>query len=57
MHTNASATDADGRCSTLLAPGTPIAPGMYKMTFFTEAYFEGTGNPCFYPLVEVSTNV
>lgn len=47
-------TDVDGRCSTLLAPGRQVSPGMYKMTFFTDPYFNAKGISSFYPLVEVS---
>jgi len=45
-------TDADGRVETLLAPG-QLAAGIYRLTFTTRAYFEASGQKCFYPEVAV----
>jgi len=60
-------TDADGRCTKLLpprdsegakqAPQFQIAPGIYKIVFKPEAYFEKTGRKCFYPWVEIPFRV
>ncbi|KAL1405539.1 hypothetical protein Q8F55_009177 [Vanrija albida] len=49
-------TDADGRCSTLLTAGTPLAPGLYRMTFLTQDYFIARGVETFYPVVEITFN-
>ncbi|WWD21056.1 hydroxyisourate hydrolase [Kwoniella shandongensis] len=47
-------TNADGRCSDLLASETQLSPGVYKMTFFSGEYFESIGSNTFYPLVEIT---
>ncbi|KAL7421190.1 hypothetical protein Q5752_004075 [Cryptotrichosporon argae] len=49
-------TDADGRCTTLLDPAFKPAPGVYRMTFRTGAYFEKMGTETFYPFVEITFN-
>ncbi|KZO96437.1 Hydroxyisourate hydrolase [Calocera viscosa TUFC12733] len=46
-------TDADGRCTTLLPPGT-LEVGTYKVCFDTGAYFAAGGRECFYPVVEIT---
>ncbi len=46
------ATDADGRLRDLLPPG-PVAPGVYRLTFDTGAYFGVHGVQAFYPEVSV----
>jgi 5-hydroxyisourate hydrolase len=46
-------TDADGRLGTLLAPGTALPPGVYRLTFDTDAYFRALGSAGFYPEVAV----
>ena len=46
-------TDADGRLRTLHPEGTPLAPGMYRLTFDTGRYFEAQGVAAFYPEVSV----
>jgi len=46
-------TDADGRCSTLLAPG-KLEVAMYKVCFDTAAYFAAGNRECFYPVVEIT---
>ncbi|KAI9570284.1 transthyretin [Boletus coccyginus] len=58
-----STTDSDGRCMTLLpprdckgtnqAPKFQITPGIYKIVFKPQEYFEKTGRKCFYPWVEI----
>jgi 5-hydroxyisourate hydrolase len=46
-------TDADGRLRTLLPDGKPLTPGVYRLTFDTEQYFESQGTRWFYPEVVV----
>ena len=46
-------TNADGRCPELLAAGTVIQPGLYRMDFDTASYFQQQGVTGFYPLVQV----
>jgi hypothetical protein len=51
---HSSATDADGRASSLLPPSAaPLPAGIYKMTFETGAYFASRSLETFYPRVEV----
>ncbi len=45
-------TGDDGRVTDLL-PTAPLAPGTYRLTFATGAYFAGSGRATFYPRVEV----
>lgn len=53
----AGRTDADGRLKTLLPPGQPLAPGAYRLTFDTGAYFQKGGQPAFYPEVQIAFTV
>lgn len=46
-------TDADGRVAVLLAEGIVLAPGTYRMTFDTGAYFRASKTKGFYPVVKV----
>lgn len=46
-------TDADGRARTLLAAGTALDAGTYRLTFDTGAYFESRGAEAFYPSITV----
>ncbi|GAA5884490.1 hypothetical protein JCM6882_005272 [Rhodosporidiobolus microsporus] len=50
-------TDTDGRCNTLLPPGTPLDVGIFKITFFTNEYFTKRGILSFYPFVEIPFEV
>jgi 5-hydroxyisourate hydrolase len=50
-------TDADGRLRTLLAPGAPLARGVYRLTFHTGAYFAANGVEGFYPEVRIDFEV
>ena len=43
------ATDADGRLRTLLASGSKLTRGTYRITFDTGAYFQSQGAIGFYP--------
>jgi 5-hydroxyisourate hydrolase len=47
------ATDADGRLRDLVAEGTALAAGRYRLTFDTGAYFRDRGEAAFYPEVAV----
>lgn len=46
-------TNSDGRCPGLITREA-FSPGTYKMRFETGLYWEGLGETCFYPYVEVS---
>jgi 5-hydroxyisourate hydrolase len=46
-------TNADGRVSSFLAEGQVLTPGVYRMKFFTKAYFEKQKVKGFYPFVPV----
>jgi len=46
------ATDSDGRLKGLLPEGAPQA-GIFRITFFTGAWFAAHDKPCFYPEVAV----
>lgn len=46
-------TDADGRVPGLVPRGTPIAAGVYRLTFDTGAYFRAQGVVGFYPHVPI----
>ncbi len=46
------ATDADGRVTTLLAPGS-LTPGTFRLSFDVGAYFLGSQRKSFYPHVDV----
>ena len=48
----AGATDDDGRLRTL-TPAGPVEPGVYRLTFYTGAYFAARGQPAFFPVVEI----
>jgi 5-hydroxyisourate hydrolase len=48
-----SATDADGRCSSL-APAAPA--GVYRLTFDTGAYLERSGRKSIYPEIYILFN-
>lgn len=46
-------TNADGRIPDLLPKEQVLAPGVYKLKFFTQEYFEREGAAHFYPFVEI----
>jgi len=46
-------TDADGRLRTLMPPGAPPDPGIYRLVFHTRPYFQRSGANAFYPEVVV----
>jgi 5-hydroxyisourate hydrolase len=45
-------TDADGRASQLLAPGT-LEAGTHRISFELEPYFAASGRKSFYPSVDI----
>ena len=47
------ATDNDGRLKTLLPDGISPAPGRYRLTFNTGAYFSALAVSAFYPEITV----
>ena len=49
-------TDDDGRCKTLMAPGT-LSTGVYRITFDTAGYYEALGEETFYPEVKIAFKV
>ncbi|CAN9499069.1 unnamed protein product [Ophioblennius macclurei] len=49
-------TDSNGRCHGLIGREAFI-PGMYKLRFETGSYWDGLGQTCFYPYVEVVFNI
>jgi 5-hydroxyisourate hydrolase len=51
------ATDVDGRVRDLVAPGAPLAPGIYRLVFHTRDYFEARGEQTFYPEVTIAFEV
>lgn len=46
-------TDGDGRLKTLYPGSEPPQPGVYRLTFDTQRYFESLGVKAFYPEVVV----
>jgi len=46
-------TDADGRVRDLLAESAPLVPGVYRLIFDTQRYFDQQGLRGFYPHVIV----
>lgn len=53
LETATGITNQDGRVLDLLSGGVLLASGMYKLTFFTQAYFDQSGTVTFYPYVEI----
>lgn len=45
----AGVTDDDGRLRTLVPPGVRLVPGVYRLTFDTDAYFAALGQEGFFP--------
>ena len=45
-------TDDDGRLRTL-TPAGPVEVGTYRLRFATAEYAVATGQPCFFPVVEI----
>ena len=51
------ATDADGRCRTLLGEGQALERGLYRLRFGIAPYFAQQGLTPLYPYVEIVFNV
>lgn len=47
-------TDDDGRLKTLLPPERRPDPGVYRLTFDTDAYFAASKTESFYPAAQIS---
>ena len=52
-----TASNADGRVEDLVAPGTRLDRGIYRLTFDTQAYFRGLNTACFYPHVKIAFEI
>lgn len=50
-------TDADGRVKQLLAENAVLQAGQYRLTFYTQAYFDCRGVQGLYPVVQVTFSV
>jgi 5-hydroxyisourate hydrolase len=50
-------TDADGRVKQLLPADAVLETGHYRLTFHTQAYFDGQGVQGLYPVVQVIFSV
>ncbi|EGG10890.1 uncharacterized protein MELLADRAFT_33387, partial [Melampsora larici-populina 98AG31] len=50
-------TDHDGRCNTLLPGGSRPEIGIYKVTFFSNEFYQKRGIVSFYPFVEITFEV
>lgn len=50
-------TDGDGRVRDLVAEGTPLQEGAYRLTFSVGEYFEATGREAFYPEIVVNFRI
>jgi 5-hydroxyisourate hydrolase len=51
------ATDGDGRIARFSPPLTALEPGIYRVRFFTAAYFRAMEVPAFYPEVDVIVQI
>jgi 5-hydroxyisourate hydrolase len=47
-------TDGEGRLGSLMADGTPLLAGLYRLTFDTTRYFDGLGVRPFFPTIAVT---
>lgn len=50
-------TDADGRVKDLLAAGSKLDAGRYRLTFATGPYFAARGQDCFHPEAAITFEV
>lgn len=50
-------TDGDGRVRDLIAAGTKLSAGRYRLTFGTAEYAQARGVPTFYPEVQVAFEI
>jgi 5-hydroxyisourate hydrolase len=47
-------TDGDGRVTQMLPESGALEPGEYRLSFATGTYFEATGTPGLYPVVQIT---
>jgi 5-hydroxyisourate hydrolase len=47
-------TDGEGRQRSLMADGTPLPAGWYRLTFDTKRYFDGLGVRSFFPTIAIT---
>jgi len=52
-----ASTNPDGRIPNLLQKDVLLEPGVYKMRFDTQPYFERQSLPTFYPFVEITFTI
>jgi 5-hydroxyisourate hydrolase len=50
-------TDNDGRAKQFLSQQEPLENGQYRLTFYTQAYFDAQGVAGLYPVVQVTFTV
>jgi 5-hydroxyisourate hydrolase len=50
-------TDDDGRIGQFVPPFSPLKSGLYRLRFFTAAYFAAVGVHAFYPEVAVIVQI
>ena len=50
---NGANTDGDGRVDVLLPADHPLYPGLFRIRFYTAAYFEAQGMNGLYPYVDI----
>src|SRR5262245_33194966 len=50
-------TDGDGRVKDLIAAGTKVSAGRYRLTFDTAEYARARGVPTFYPEVQITFEI
>ncbi|MBW0520623.1 hypothetical protein O181_060338 [Austropuccinia psidii MF-1] len=50
-------TNSDGRCNTLLPSDNRPEAGVYKVTFFTNEFYQKKGITSFYPFVEITFEI
>src|ERR1700719_83223 len=52
-----ASTDADGRCTQMLAESQPAAEGVYRLVFDTATYYAAQNVSGLYPVVEITFEV
>jgi 5-hydroxyisourate hydrolase len=52
-HVGRGHTDNDGRLRTLYPANEPLRPGVYRLTFDTQKYFDSLDTTAFYPEVVI----
>ena len=51
------ATDVDGRVKELLPVNAVLQDGQYRLTFYTQAYYDAMGACGLYPVVQITVTV